>query len=55
MTILSHRAKRTDIIRELKRLNGENADEEEAESVDNRESIANEYGLSGPTMARLLG
>lgn len=51
---IKSQGKRTDIIRELKRLNGENADEEEAESVDNRKSIANEYGLSGPTMARLL-
>lgn len=48
--------KRNDIIRELKILNGEKLTEDEmkAVSVDNRENVANEYGLSGASMARLL-
>lgn len=53
---IKSQGKRNDIIRELKILNGEKLTEEEEkqENVSNRENVAKEYGLSGPTMARLL-
>lgn len=50
---IKSQGKRNDIIRELKKLNGEEI-EEPADDSSNRDDIAGEYGLSGATMARLL-
>ncbi|MCM1178650.1 MAG: ParB N-terminal domain-containing protein [Clostridium sp.] len=47
---MKNQGKRNDIIRELKRLNGEKVDEPEI----NRESVGKEYGLSGSSVARLI-
>lgn len=53
---IKSQGKRNDIIRELKILNGEQTEDtkENHTSVNSRDSIAKEYGLSGPTVARLL-
>lgn len=53
---IKSQGKRNDIIRELKILNGEKVEEDSNESIptNNRDNVAKEYGLSGPTVARLL-
>lgn len=50
---IKSQGKRNDIIRELKLISGEPVEDVDDNSS-NRESVANEYGLSGPSMARLL-
>ena len=50
---IKSQGKRNDIIRELKLISGEPVEDADDNSS-NRESVANEYGLSGPSMARLL-
>lgn len=53
---MKSQGRRNDIIRELKILNGEilEAVTDESMPVNNRDNVAKEYGLSGPTVARLL-
>lgn len=52
---IKSQGKRNDILRELRRLNGEETGKDmEMVSETSRDAVAEEYGLSGATMARLL-